>query len=315
MPDSSEIKGLFQQVGDYIVQRVRSPFFPTFFVVWVVFNWRLIYTLFTIDLGFSIEQRVAYLERYHTWTSFRWDLFHCAWKTIVVLIITYLLIALAKSISILYEEYLLPLVYSVPGNKYVVPRNTHNKLKEQYSVLYGLYEDKINAVRILEEGLLASQSGTSEEKDLIDESKAETSISGNLNDGEPQTQKKSKDVSKSKERGSVSKEQSVKNLKKIFEHIGVDESGIPAELKHDAAGNILNKLITQHREDFDELRKVVRQGTPRSSATVQKTFGNLADYDIFQAIHTGADNGYRLEWTDLGREVIARYQEYKNKYE
>ncbi|HEY0056585.1 MAG TPA: hypothetical protein VGB63_14620 [Pedobacter sp.] len=58
------IKDIFDSFKDNLRERTTNPFLGTFVIVWVIKNWKLVYSLFYFDKDFTLEKRLNYISSY-----------------------------------------------------------------------------------------------------------------------------------------------------------------------------------------------------------------------------------------------------------
>lgn len=111
--------------GNNIVDKTKNPFLGTFTLVWLARNWELVFALFNFDKNYKLDDKIQFLSeriQYETfWTEVGWNVF---W-TFIVLILTYLLINIARAISNLFEKRLTPIIYKLTDYKSLVPKSEY----------------------------------------------------------------------------------------------------------------------------------------------------------------------------------------------
>ncbi len=102
------VKDLWDSFKDNIKERVSNPFLGTFALVWVVHNWSIVYGFFFFDKEWKFENKVAYFNKYWTDNSFIGNLFCVALITIIVLVVTYLFLAISRYLASGFENIIIP---------------------------------------------------------------------------------------------------------------------------------------------------------------------------------------------------------------
>lgn len=102
------VKDTLNSVFDNLKERTTNPFLGTLIAVWIVHNWKLIYSLFYFDSKFTLTERLSYIEEFFQKIPFYLNLFYVFLLTILVLCITYLFLGLSRFISDFYEKRVIP---------------------------------------------------------------------------------------------------------------------------------------------------------------------------------------------------------------
>ncbi|MNK08395.1 hypothetical protein D3C87_263300 [compost metagenome] len=116
------------EVKDYMKSRFTNPILGTLIVVWIFRNFNFIYALFNFDEKVTLTQRVNYISSYFS--------AHCTWEEVLknigialfVMIITYLVLLISKSISNLYKRFI-DLINSVSDKAAIVSTEKYLRVK------------------------------------------------------------------------------------------------------------------------------------------------------------------------------------------
>jgi len=167
------IKDIFDSFKDNLKERTTNPFLGTFVIVWVVKNWRVVYSLFYFDKEFKLQQRLDYIASYFNGHSFVGNLFTTALYTLLVLLITYNLLTISRLLVNLYDKIVTPMIYRITDKSSVVLKSDYNDLITVIASLEAKLEDERQ-----------SKSRVQEERDLLDKRLAEFIASANSNEKE-----------------------------------------------------------------------------------------------------------------------------------
>lgn len=138
------VQDTFSSIFDSIKQRTTNPFLGTLIIVWLLKNWKLVYSLFYFDAKFTLNQRLNYISSYFDRHSFLLNMLFVVLITVAVLIFTYILLALSRLLSDSYERILMPLVSKWTDSSSIV-------LKVDYETLKGIIielEEKLENERL-----------------------------------------------------------------------------------------------------------------------------------------------------------------------
>ena len=102
------IKDVWDSFKDNIRERVSNPFLGTFVLVWVVHNWQIVYAFFYFDNDWKLKNKTDYFSKYWTDNFFIWNLIFVASITVIVLIITYLFLAVSRFFANYFENVIIP---------------------------------------------------------------------------------------------------------------------------------------------------------------------------------------------------------------
>ncbi|WP_421764263.1 hypothetical protein [Ekhidna sp.] len=129
--------------GNNLVEKTKNPFLGTFTLVWLARNWELVFALFNFDDSYNLDSKIEFLSeriKYDTfWTEVWWNI---VW-TFTVLVLTYLLINIARAISNLFEKRLSPLIYKWTDYKSLVPKSEYQSILDRMNDLQVRLEKEI----------------------------------------------------------------------------------------------------------------------------------------------------------------------------
>lgn len=111
--------------GNNIVDKTKNPFLGTFTLVWLARNWELVFALFNFDKSFTLEKKIEFLSERIQYETFWTEVGRNVFWTFIVLILTYLLINIARAISNLFEKRLTPIIYKLTDYNSLVPKSEY----------------------------------------------------------------------------------------------------------------------------------------------------------------------------------------------
>ncbi|RZK60291.1 MAG: hypothetical protein EOO91_01970 [Pedobacter sp.] len=146
------VKDTFKSILDNLKERTTNPFLGTLIVVWLIKNWKLVYSLFYFDSAFKLEQRLKYISTYFENTSFFWNMVSVVMITLGVLILTYLLLSVSRLITDGQEKLILPIISKWTDKSSIVLKSDYIKLQEVIKQLeLRLEEERLAKVTIQNE--------------------------------------------------------------------------------------------------------------------------------------------------------------------
>lgn len=125
-----------------IKQKIANPFLGTLLLVWIVKNWKVVYAFFFFDKEHKLQNRIDYFNSYWKEHNFIWNFVGVVLLTILILVVTYLFLALSRFISSYYENVIIPQIQKWSKGK-IVAAETHQIAIDRISVL----ESKVEVER------------------------------------------------------------------------------------------------------------------------------------------------------------------------
>lgn len=147
------IKEFVLSFGENIRQKTTNPFFGTLILVWIVHNWKLVYTFFNFEKSAGLASRIAFLGTYLEPKPFAVDLGICLVETFCVLICSYVLLNLSRLIINFFEKIVTPWVYKVTDKSSIVLKSDYLALIENRNDLSRKLDAEIEGRRILQSKL------------------------------------------------------------------------------------------------------------------------------------------------------------------
>lgn len=124
------VKDTLNSIFDNIKERTTNPFLGTLVVVWVIHNWKLVYSLFYFDGNFKLNDRLLYIDKSFEGTSFTFNLFIVVFITVLVLVLTYCMLALSRLITDAYDKIVLPYLSKLTDKTSIVTKTQYMALEE-----------------------------------------------------------------------------------------------------------------------------------------------------------------------------------------
>jgi hypothetical protein len=117
--------------SENIKEKTKNPFLGTYLMVWLARNWDLLYTVFNFSESDSLDYRLSTIRQYLVTNKFLTGLLQNVCWTFFVLVLSYLLINLARYIVNLFDKRLTPIVYKWSDHKSVIEMDRYNLLKTE----------------------------------------------------------------------------------------------------------------------------------------------------------------------------------------
>ena len=91
--------------------KITNPFFGTLIGVWIVHNYRFVYSVFNFDPNTKLDDKLKLVDKYFKSDVFLENLWTCIWHALIVLVVTYLLLIISRAIVTLFDKRLSLWVY------------------------------------------------------------------------------------------------------------------------------------------------------------------------------------------------------------
>lgn len=137
------VKDLFDSFKDNIKERTTNPFLGTFLIVWLIKNWVLVYSLFYFDSKLTLDKRISYIQDYFNAQPFWLNLLIVVSITVLILILTYILLALSRLMANFNETTIIPWIYKVTDKSSIVRKVDYLLLRDKIREL----EQRVEAER------------------------------------------------------------------------------------------------------------------------------------------------------------------------
>lgn len=139
------VKDTLNSVFDNLKERTTNPFLGTLIVVWIVKNWKLVYSLLYFDGGFKLKDRLDYITQYFSERSFYLNMLSVVLITMLVLLVTYILLTISRLLTDFYERVVLPWIAKVTDKSTIVLKTEYNKVLDEVKRLEARLEEERSA--------------------------------------------------------------------------------------------------------------------------------------------------------------------------
>jgi hypothetical protein len=136
------LKDTLNSVLDNIKERTTNPFLGTLLVIWTIRNWSLVYALFTFNPSSNLHSRLSYIQQHFDHQSFYCNMLMSIGITMVVLLVTYIFLAISRLLTDSYDKLLLPQIAKVTDKSSVVLKSEYTALQEAFKLLEGRLEEE-----------------------------------------------------------------------------------------------------------------------------------------------------------------------------
>lgn len=145
------IKDLLISFKDNIKAKSSNPLFGTLILVWLTKNWNLFYTIFNFDSNTTLDKKREFIVSHFTKIPFLETLLWCVFEAFIVILISYLLLNLARLIINFYEKKITPLVYKWTDEKSIVLKSVYDISENERKRLEKKVEEERDAKLKLQE--------------------------------------------------------------------------------------------------------------------------------------------------------------------
>lgn len=123
------------------IRKTRNPFFGTFIIVWLLSNWELILTLFNLHLYDKMDEKVAALRNYFGYKSLAWGFFLNAAITLIVMMVIFAFLHVAKYITLISERKVGPWVHKKGDESSIVSKAELDEMTAHRNLLSDRLEE------------------------------------------------------------------------------------------------------------------------------------------------------------------------------
>lgn len=138
------IKYTISSFSDNIIQKIRNPFLGTFIIVWVIRNWKFIYSLFYFDSELSLDNRIVIIKTYFKDYGIN-EILITVGYSFLILTTTYVLLNISRLIVNFFDKMVTPEVYKITDKSSVVLKTLYNEKIKKIDEL----ESKVQSERDL----------------------------------------------------------------------------------------------------------------------------------------------------------------------
>jgi hypothetical protein len=187
------IKDLLVSFKDNINTKTSNPFFGTFVLVWITKNWNLIYSIFNFDSKTTLEEKRTFIDSHFTLLPSIETLLWCVLETFIILVVSYILINLARLIVNFFDKQITPLMYKWTDENSIVLKSIYDisenerkrlekRVEEEREAKLKLQEDYDKLEKRIAELLINKNSTKKEEKEEIQPKGSTQKTNSNRND-------------------------------------------------------------------------------------------------------------------------------------
>lgn len=146
------LKDLIVSFQQNLKEKTRNPFLGTYLIVWLIRNWKLVFTVFNFDENFTLEKKIAWIENYYENGDFLWNLMINILWAFAVLIITYILLNFSRLIINGSEKIVTPYIYKITDSNSIVLKETYDRVvNDKYQVEEKLEKERENKLKLQNE--------------------------------------------------------------------------------------------------------------------------------------------------------------------
>lgn len=136
-------KATFESFKENIQQKTTNPFLGTLLIVWVIHNWKLVFSLFNLDEDSNLDRKLEIISIYMEPWTFTKDILWCALISLGVLTATYFLLGAGRFLANLYDDVVIPWLQEKTNiNKVVLKERYDGALKYIEEMENKLSEEK-----------------------------------------------------------------------------------------------------------------------------------------------------------------------------
>lgn len=130
-----------KSAANNILERVRNPFGGALMIAWVVYNWKLVYTVFNFDSDCKLNDKLVLIETYIS-AAHKWTLL---WGPIIAAFVTIISFLTLSHIALFavtfFSKWVKPAVYYIVDRNQITDKKSHDSLKESFIELQTEYDD------------------------------------------------------------------------------------------------------------------------------------------------------------------------------
>jgi hypothetical protein len=145
------IKDLLISFKDNIKTKTSNPFFGALILVWITKNWNLIYSIFNFDTKTTLEDKRNFIINHFTTRPFIETLLWCVLETFIIILISYILVNLARLIVNFFDKQVTPIVYKWTDEKSIVLKSVFDASENERKRLERRVEEEREAKLKLQE--------------------------------------------------------------------------------------------------------------------------------------------------------------------
>lgn len=119
----------FTSFLDNYRSKIKNPLIGTIISVWLIHNWRIVYALFNFDKDCTMQERINFIEDYFFKKNFWLELFTVAGISFLVLLFTFLLLAISRFLTDGYYKIVEPFIMNMLDKNTIFTNADKNKLE------------------------------------------------------------------------------------------------------------------------------------------------------------------------------------------
>ncbi|WP_316633808.1 hypothetical protein [uncultured Flavobacterium sp.] len=125
----------FSSVLNNYKNKIKNPFFGTFVGVWLIRNWILVYSIFSFDKEYKMQNKIDYINKYFEKKLFWNEFIINVCISFSVLGITYLLLAGSRVLTDFYYKILEPKIIVYFDKNAILTQTEKIKLEKKITLL------------------------------------------------------------------------------------------------------------------------------------------------------------------------------------
>lgn len=125
------IKDFLISFTDNFKEKTRNPFLGTYLIVWLVRNWKLVYTIFNFDSEHKLKDKIDFIQNYYSQHDFIENLFTNVYWAFGLFVLTYLLLNISRLIVNLSEKRMTPWIYKISDSKSIVLKSEYERIRAE----------------------------------------------------------------------------------------------------------------------------------------------------------------------------------------
>lgn len=126
------IKDLLVSFKDNIKAKTTNPFFGTLIVVWIIHNYKFVYTVFNFRASTGLDDRLTFIGTYLESDKFLPNLIWCIGYAILVLLATYILMNFSRLIVYFFDKKITPWIKKITDSKSIVSKDEYERQKLEF---------------------------------------------------------------------------------------------------------------------------------------------------------------------------------------
>jgi hypothetical protein len=124
------IQDTLNSFRDNLIQKTRNPLLGTFIIVWIIRNWKFVYSILFFDKEFKLDNRIEKIESFFKNYDYE-EIFTTLFVTFIILISTYILLNLSRLIVNFFEKIVTPKIYKITDKSSIVLKEDFIKVQNE----------------------------------------------------------------------------------------------------------------------------------------------------------------------------------------